>query len=377
MNVDFSLPQMMSQKVTVTVEPIDALDELEREWRLLEAEASPSFFLSWNWIGTLLETVPPEVKPRVLRGTTGGRTVLLAILGDAEIRRHRVIRSRRWVLNATGDPALDCIHVEHNGLLAAPGGGWDPLFEAFTAAREIDELCLPGVATPPPADLVEERGLLRDDAPDTTFAVDLSDLNASGGDVGMILSSNARSQLRRSMRKLGAVEIERAASEAEALAYFRNLKELHIAWWGERGVPHAFVHGFFERFHERLIERAFADGAIQLLRIRNEDRTLGILYNFQRAKHVYAYQSGFALPLAQERPGVIAHALAMTRAWQDGAEIYDFMAGENRLKRSFGNRVDTLSWVVVQKPRLRFHAERRARRLKSRYAHRNSGGGEL
>ena len=36
------------------------------------------------------------------------------------------------------------------------------------------------------------------------------------------------------------------------------------------------------------------------------------------------------------------------------------MAGENQLKRSFGNRTETLSWTVVQKPRLRFRAERLA-----------------
>ncbi len=358
---------MGQQNFVFNVEPIGALDELEREWRRLEIEASPSFFLSWNWIGTLLEMLPPEAKPRLLRGTAAGRTVALAILGDAEIRRHRIIHARRWVLNATGNPAMDCICVEHNGLLASPRVGWDGLLEAFVATKEIDELSLPGITAPPPASLVEGRGLLRDEVPDLAFAVELGALSATGGDVGAVLSSNARSQLRRAMRKLEPVALEAAASEVEALAFFRTLKELHIPWWEQRGLPHAFVHEFFERFHERLIERAFADGAIQLLRVWSGDRTLGILYNFQRDKHVYAYQSGFVQPEGQERPGVIAHALAIKRAWQDAAEIYDFMAGENRLKRSFSNRTETLSWTVIQKPRLRFHAEHRARRLKEHY----------
>jgi CelD/BcsL family acetyltransferase involved in cellulose biosynthesis len=289
------------------------------------------------------------------------------VLGDAEMRRHRIIRARRWVLNATGDPAIDCICIEHNGLLAGPQVGWDGLLEAFVATKEIDELSLPGVTAPPPASLVEGRRLLREEAPDLSFAVELGALSASGGDVGAILSSNARSQLRRAMRKLEPLGLEAAASEGEALAFFRTLKDLHIPWWEQRGLPHAFVHEFFERFHERLIERAFADGSIQLLRVWSGDRTLGILYNFQCANRVYAYQSGFVQPEAQERPGVIAHALAMKRAWQKGAEIYDFMAGENQLKRSFGNRTETLSWTVVQKPRLRFHAEHRAKRLKAIY----------
>ncbi|AMO07692.1 MULTISPECIES: GNAT family N-acetyltransferase [Mycobacteriaceae] len=346
--------------VVFSVEPIDTLDGLEREWRRLEVEAAPSFFLSWQWIGTLLEMVPPSAMPRVLRGTADGRTVALAVLGDAQIRRHHIVRARRWVLNATGDPRLDCIFPEHNGLLADPDVGWEGLIEAFCATTGVDEISFPGIATPPPAALVEERGLLREERPESSFAVDLGTLSASGGDITAILSPNARSQLRRALRKLDPVTIEAASDEQQALDFFRMLKELHIPWWEQRGLPHAFVHPFFERFHERLIERGFAEGAVELLRVQSGDRTLGVLYNFRRGNRIYAYQSGFVHPRAHERPGVIAHALAIKKAWQDGAEIYDFMAGENRLKRSFGNRTETLSWTVVQKPRLRFRIEHRA-----------------
>jgi CelD/BcsL family acetyltransferase involved in cellulose biosynthesis len=215
--------------------------------------------------------------------------------------------------------------------------------------------------------LVEERGLLREDTPQLSFAVELGALSASGGDVATILSSNARSQLRRTLRKLEPVRLEAAASEGEALAFFRTLKELHIAWWERRGLPNAFAHQLFEPFHERLIKRGFAEGAIQLTRVWSGERTLGILYNFHHATRVYAYQSGFAQPEAHERPGVIAHALAIKRAWQEGDEIYDFMAGENQLKRSFGNRTEALSWTVIQKPRLRFRAEHLAKQLKANY----------
>ena len=67
--------------VTFTLERIDDLDELEWQWRRLEAEVAPSFFLTWNWIGTLLEMVPPQSRPRLLRGTHAGRTAVLALLG--------------------------------------------------------------------------------------------------------------------------------------------------------------------------------------------------------------------------------------------------------------------------------------------------------
>jgi CelD/BcsL family acetyltransferase involved in cellulose biosynthesis len=367
--------ELLQEEIAFRVETIGALDALEREWRLLEREAVPSFFLTWIWVGTLLEMIPTEARPLLMRGTAAGRTVALAMLGTTQTRRRGIIRTRPWVLNATGDPALDCVCIEHNGFLAAQAVGWEGLLEAFACAGEVDELSLPGIATPPPAELVEGRGLLRHERPVPSFAVELA---ATRGDVAAILSSNARSQLRRAMRRLEPLTLEVATSEIEALAFFDTLKELHIPWWERRGQPHSFVEPFFERFHRRLIERGFAAGVIQLLRLRSADRTLGVLYNFRHGGRIYAYQSGFIEPEAKERPGVIAHALAMERAWQEGAEIYDFMAGDNRLKRSFANRTGTLYWTVVQQPRLRFRAEHLARRLRARYiaARDGSRGGE-
>lgn len=368
---------MDQRAVAWTVEPIGELGNLEREWRRLEIEAAPSFFMSWDWVGTLLESLPPHLGRHLLRGTAGEQTVALAVLGQADLRRHRVIRARRWILNATGDPAHDRIHIEHNSLLAAPHIGWESLLDVFAAAQRIDELSLPGVAAPPSESVIEERGLLRVEAHEPTFAVKLDALSVSSGDVAAILSSNARSQLRRAMRRSAPVRLEAATSKGEALALFRILKDHHVSWWEERGLSHAFVHPFFERYHERLIERGFAEGTVELLRVCSGDRTLGVLYNFRRGARVYAYQSGFARPQPHERPGVIAHALAIQRAWEQGAEVYDFMAGENQLKRSFANHTETFSWTVIQKPRLRLRAERLARRLKAGYvSRRNRDGGE-
>lgn len=366
-----AIPRGRQRDVTFRVEPIGALDELEQHWRRLEAQATVSFFLSWNWIGTLLETVPASTRLKLLRGTAGGQTVALAVLGDAEIRRHRLIRAHRWTLNATGDPRLDCIFLEHNGMLAADDIGWEGLVQAFSDSRDIDELSFPGLAVPPPASVIEARGLRREAIHEPSFAVDLRALTPGDGDVTAILSANARSQLRRGVRRLAPVSIEPAADVDEALRYFQTLKELHIRWWEERAMPHAFVHPFFERFHTRLIRRGFGEGAVELLRVRSGDRTLGVLYNFRRGDRVYAYQSGFVRPAAGERPGVVAHALAIERAWREGAAVYDFMAGDNRLKRSFGNIDQTLTWTVIQKPRLRFRVEQRvvggSRSATSRY----------
>ncbi|WP_197375395.1 GNAT family N-acetyltransferase [Mycolicibacterium baixiangningiae] len=354
--------------VTFSVEPIRDVDELGQEWRQLESTVRTSFFLSWTWIGTMLEMLDPDNRPMLVRGTAAGRTVALAVVGRARIRRHRLVRCRQWVLNATGDPALDSVYIEYNGLLTSPDVGWNGLLELFSATDGVDELSIPGAQNPPPAALIAEHGLLHHVAQERAFSVALRDLAEAQGDVSAVLSSNARSQLRRSLRRLEPLSLDAAASESEAVDLLTELKALHIPWWERRGERHAFVHPGFERFHRCLIERGFDEGAIQLLRVRSADRTIGVLYNFQRSAHVYAYQSGFAEVQANERPGVVAHALAIRRAWQAGSEVYDFMAGENRMKRSFANCTEDLHWVVVQKPHLRIRAEHLARRLKAQYA---------
>jgi CelD/BcsL family acetyltransferase involved in cellulose biosynthesis len=202
-----------------------------------------------------------------------------------------------------------------------------------------------------------------------SYSVELGLLAAGDGALDPVLSANARHQLRRAIRHFeaqGPLGLSEASTEAEAQRWFGAMKTLHCASWARRGKAHAFTHGFFEPFHRRLIERNFAEGAIQLLEIRAGERTIAYLYNFRHDGRVYAYQSGFADADPRERPGVVAHVLAIRHAWRAGLRVYDFMAGHNRLKESFATSCEPMLWQVVQQPRLRFRVEHLARRLKQR-----------
>ena len=160
------------------------------------------------------------------------------------------------------------------------------------------------------------------------------------------------------------MRLDRAADRGEARNFFAELKELHIATWQSRGKPHAFSRPFFEAFHQELIERHVADGAVQLLRASAGSRLIGYLYNFRLSDRVYAYQSGFAYDERGARPGAVAHALAIRDAYRSGASAYDFLAGRNRLKESYATASAPMLWEVVQQPRLAFRAERLARSVK-------------
>ena len=57
-----------------------------------------------------------------------------------------------------------------------------PVGDAFANTAGVDEIGLPGVAAPPPVALVEQRGLLRHETPELSFAVDLGALDDFRGD---------------------------------------------------------------------------------------------------------------------------------------------------------------------------------------------------
>ena len=237
----------------------------------------------------------------MLRGSLRGETVALALIGAKLVRRHGLIRSRALFLNETGDPDYD-VAIEHNGLLVATPyrrAASDALIRWFAeyGAREADELHVSGSMQPLPGDDLAQRGLYREQSAVPSYWVALDLLVESDGELYPVLSSNARQQLRRAIRhfeKFGKLRLDRASDRGEAREFFAELKELHIATWQSRGKPHAFSRPFFEAFHQELIERHVADGAVQLLRASAGSRLIGYLYNFRLSDRVYAYQSGFA-----------------------------------------------------------------------------------
>ena len=361
----------MTCAVEFSREALPSLATLEREWRSLEAVARPSFFTSWQWIGTLLAAVPAASRPSLLRGAAQGQTVGLALLGAGTIRRrHGLVQSRALYLNETGDPRFDAITIEHNGILAgrSGGGGFRRGGQVVRrprrgGGRALCQRSALHLSEP----MVEGRGLGRTEAALPSYSLDLSLLSSSGGELYPLLSANARQQLRRAMwhfESNGPLQLSAAATTAEALAFFMELKTLHCASWERRGTRHSFSGEFFEPFHRLLIERSFAAGGTQLLRASAGSRVIGYLYNFRYGDRIYAYQSGFADSDRHERPGAVTHALAIRHAFQSGARIYDFMAGRNRLKESFSTQCEPMLWQVLQQPRLAFRLEHLGRRLK-------------
>ena len=334
--------------------------------------SSPSFFLSWGWIGTWLETLPPEIKPALLVAEASGKLQGLATLTRCRTTRHHVIESNALHLNETGRPMFDCLTIEHNGILCSDAFKHTILQQAAQfigqTVQDCDEISLGGIdaalLSPLAPDGLHCRVISTKPAP---FA-DLSRLPDGANSYRESLSKNSRQQINRAIRLMeadGAVTLEEARNVSEARRFFGEMKQLHQEYWTARGLPGSFANPYFEQFHSQLIANRFDQGEIQLLRLTTGKHLVGVLYNFCYRGTVYAYQSGFKYENDNRvKPGLVMHCLAIELNRKRGIERYDFLAGDGQHKRSLSNDACELRWVCLQKPRLLFRLERVLRAAK-------------
>ncbi len=359
----------------VMLRPIASVAALGDQWVDLERRSDGSFFQSWAWIGCWLRHLPSGLTPRLLTVSRRSEVVGLGVLVARRETRHGLLRVRGLHLNETGDPRVDPLGLEYNGLLVDRRVSRADIARrclSWLVERETgwDELNLGGLE----ADVAELWGNAAHDVGLTARVrgntrcdyVDLEDLRRNGGTYLSRLSSNTRHQIRRSMRLYEAaapLHLELAQTVEDALDMLGKLKALHQTYWTRRGHPGSFARGFFESFHHDLISKRFDAGEIQLLRISAGEKLIGCLYNFVKDGRVYAYQSGFDYDADPRlKPGLVGHCLAVRRNLAQGARTYNFMAGDSRYKRSLGTDSHALYWLVVQRrvAHLRFENALRA-----------------
>lgn len=316
------------------------LAALEVKWRALEPHMDGSFFTSWTWIGCMAETRFPD--PVLLEAFDGMRPVGLALFNRKRGRLH---------LSETGDPVLDGLTVEHNGIMSAPDCGDAVRAACLTAARRVARaVVLSGVAS---ADrrAATATGPVEVRRVSAAPFVDLVAVRTSGRSYLQSLSANTRYQVRRSERryaKAGPVTADRAPDLPSAHAYLDALIGLHATRWAAKGGPGAFSHPTVRRFHHLLLDRGFHRGEIDLWRVAAGRVDVGYLYNLKYREHVMSYQSGLLFePGSHLKPGLTCHCQAIQSYQDEGLRMYDFLAGQDRYKLSLSTDQSDLHWLVL------------------------------
>jgi CelD/BcsL family acetyltransferase involved in cellulose biosynthesis len=362
--------------LSFSFQPLDDIVAVAALWKDLEARSDCSFFLSWDWIGTWLANYPGE-SPLLLSVRDSGTVIALAVFSAKKVWR-RFMPARAITLNRTGDPYCDLMNIEYNDILTdrrypnmwpavmaflkrndiptGPFRKWDELHVAM-ATRDVETFARAA------------KLMVLELAHKPSWRVDLDAVRQNGKPYLETISSNARYQIRRAIRfyeREGPLVGMRARSLNQATTYFEEFKTLHQAYWVQRGMPGGFSNRHFETFHRALVQNCFERGTVELFRVSAGSRLIGQVYNFIYRGRVYAYQTGFSYEEdSKAKPGLVSHFLCMQQHLQEDASSYDFMAGDNRYKRSFGVRGPDMSYYVFQRRTPIRLAETVLRRIKN------------
>ena len=325
----------------VRVSGVADFAQLGRRWRDLEQRADLSFFQSWTWVGCL--AAERFTDPVLVEAAEDGRTVALALFN----RVRRRIGPAVLYLGESGSAELDCPYVEQNGVLAEAGREAELTKLCLRAVANRYDLVLSGMGDATLPAVRRSAALVRVVRSQAAPFADLAALRAAGGDYLAERSANTRQQIRRSDRSYGPITVRRAGSVVAAQAMLADMVALHQATWTARGQPGSFARPFFGRFHLALIAAGLPRGEVALLQISCHETVIGILYNFHFRRRMLAYQSGFAYQPAppHAKPGLTCHYHAIQQALAQGIDIYDFLAGPDRYKRSLANAIYWQFWA--------------------------------
>ena len=344
--------------------------------RIHSASPDASFFLSRAWVDCWLHTFGEALSPNLLAFVKNGNVVGCCLLVWRS-EWYRGIPLRRVYLNCAGENDADSTCIEYNSVLSQPDCA-DQVAEAlagFLHNCQWDELLLPGVVERSPFSAVAGSLGTAEISVKLSHYVDFSRIRGDGVELDSLLSSNTRSQIRRTRRlyeqRGGPCSIRVAQTADEAAEIFAQLTDLHQRAWNGRNLPGAFGSPSFTSFHQRLIQATFAPERILLLEACAGSETIGALYGFLHRRKVYFYQSGFRYATdSRLKPGLLTHYLAMQYCLEQPAlNEYDFLAGDSQYKRSLATASRPLHWITVRRstlPSLVFRSARWAgARLKS------------
>jgi CelD/BcsL family acetyltransferase involved in cellulose biosynthesis len=330
--------------VRVHLSAVSDFAALGERWRDLEQRADGSFFQSWTWMGCLAAERFPDAM--LVEATDAGRTVALGLFNRV---RHRLGPSTLY-LAETGAPAFDCPYVEQSGLLTEGGREAELTDLCLRQLVATHDLVLSGVGEAIAVAAHRAAHLTRISRCQPSWFIDLAATRRSGCDYLAGRSANTRQQLRRSDRLFaarGPITLTHADSPDAAHAALDQMAELHQAVWKKRGKAGSFASPFFCRFHHTLIDSGFPRREVTVMKISCGETVIGFLYNFTWRRRMLAYQSGFEYYEDENRakPGLTCHFAAIRDALQQGFDIYDFLAGDDRYKRSLADCSHKQFWL--------------------------------
>jgi hypothetical protein len=347
-------------------------DKAHDIWRRLCAGQDHSYYISPGWMQTWCECLPSPWRPQLMLGHRDDGPCCAFVMTQSNRLRQGFFPSNSVHIYSTGDFNIDFIEGIYNHFLSIPTEKISLQEFIESIPFNWDEIIFPGfdIFRFPGLEFLSFPQKLRiTDYMKQTYFVDLHSIGNDIDSYFSLLSSNTRSQIKRSYKLYetsGNVRITQASTLEEAFDMLHNLYRLF-------SIRHSRIQkiprdtSFFKQFHERLIRTRFHTGEIQLLKIHTDETVLGYLYNHTYNNVVHYYQCGFNYPSDNKaRPGLVAHSAAIMHNKQLGFHVYDFGPGDTRYKRSLSTGNSPVAWVRLLRASSKMKIFRWLKELKER-----------
>jgi CelD/BcsL family acetyltransferase involved in cellulose biosynthesis len=337
-----------------TIVEVEGFRRLRREWNeLLSTSPSASLFLTWEWMFTWWKHLGGRRRLSILVVRCAGEVIAIAPLA---------LRPRDY------------------GRLA-PFSSLEFLGTGFVGSDYLDLIVRAGrehVALPALADhLAQCKVMLKMAQIRTgfTLAFDLSE-RLEGSGWGLSASKTAvcpyidlsgltwatylaglgpahRANLQRRLRNLtrsSELLFTEAENEEERREFLGHLIGLHNLRRQELGGSEAFHTPGLLAFHEEFSALALRRGWLRLCLLRLAGKPAAALYGFRYRRTFYFYQSGFDPEHARVSVGLVALALAIRSAIEEGVREFDLLHGSEPYKFLWAREVRVLARVEADPP---------------------------
>jgi CelD/BcsL family acetyltransferase involved in cellulose biosynthesis len=310
------------------VESVEDFTALEADWNsLLEASATSSPFLTWEWLSAWWRHLSGSSRLRIV--TVYAANELIAL---APLRLTSVARLACLDMLGTGEAGSDYLDVIIRR-------GWE--------AEGLDAIgrCVMSQNTPlrlthlAPAALVEQLASSLDRRGWTRMIT-------AGGTCPYIplvghtwdsflatIGASHRANVRRRLRALQQqfeVRFERVNTECERREALERLAVYHERRFDSRGT--AFRTPKLRAFHDEATARALDAGWLRMFVLRIDEAPVAVMYGLLYSNTFYFYQHGFDDQYQQYSIGLVLIALSIRAAIEEGATEFDMLWGTEPYK---------------------------------------------
>ena len=350
--------------------------ELEKHWLLLEQTASKEFFLSWKWIGSWLETIGTNQQMYLVKAMQNNKVVGLGVFAEHNIVRHNLIASKQWFLHRTGQEEKDQIWIENNGFLLCEQNKnhvnntmWQHL---LTQHSNVDEFIVNLVKKSPDMnyDISVNNYQKFKQQQELGYKIALTNFSSLDNYLST-LSKNTRQQINRSIKLImqqGELKFTPIEQPQDQIKLLEKTKHWHIQKWKNTLTPSGFENKIFCQFHNHLLGNTHPSATTIAASLNLNEEVIGAIYCFAENKNIYFYLSCIK-PIENNKIklGLVMHILMIE--WlilqKNTYSEYDFLAGDAQYKRSLSSIRDEYYQLTIQKNRLKFTIETKAKKTAS------------